>query len=155
MRTLIFVLGLCLVGCTPRPPSVVTPQQIHQAINFERSKGGLAPLQFDPLLMKAAQDYAEAMQKYGEISHDIDGQTLQLRLQKAGYKWSYAGENIAVGYGDTDSLVRAWLNSAAHRVNITESSYRETGIGVAGKYYCQIFAHSNKSVTLCGSRNDH
>jgi hypothetical protein len=55
-----------------------------------------------------------------------------------------AGENIAYGYQTPDAVMNAWMNSAGHRANILNGSYRAIGIGVAASasgllYWTQDF----------------
>ena len=44
---------------------------------------------------------------------------------------SSAGENIAEGYRDAQSVANAWLGSAGHKQNIESPSYVVTGVGAA------------------------
>lgn len=55
-----------------------------------------------------------------------------------------AGENIAVGYRDSEDVVRAWMNSPGHRANILSPDFRVLGVAAAidddgDTYWCQIF----------------
>ena len=47
-----------------------------------------------------------------------------------GYKYRYAGENLARDFQDAPSAVNAWMNSPSHRENILNPNYRDIGIGV-------------------------
>jgi hypothetical protein len=47
-----------------------------------------------------------------------------------GYKYKYAGENLARDFPDAASAVNAWMNSPSHKENILNSNYSEIGIGV-------------------------
>ena len=51
-------------------------------------------------------------------------------IKNAGYKYSVAGENLAKDFGDTGSMVEAWMASATHRANILHQRYVDTGIAV-------------------------
>jgi hypothetical protein len=46
------------------------------------------------------------------------------------YKYSTAGENLAKDFYNTDSLVKAWMNSPTHKENIINTKYKEIGIAV-------------------------
>lgn len=46
------------------------------------------------------------------------------------YAYSYAGENLAIGFVDADSTVQAWAQSASHRKNLANQNYREIGVAV-------------------------
>ena len=47
-----------------------------------------------------------------------------------GYKYQYAGENLARDFSNANDAVNAWMNSPTHRENILNSKYKEIGIGV-------------------------
>ncbi len=47
------------------------------------------------------------------------------------YKYSYAGENLAIGFLTAKDTVDAWANSPSHRANLLNSNYKEIGIAVA------------------------
>ncbi|MBI2669864.1 MAG: hypothetical protein HYX20_01850 [Candidatus Yanofskybacteria bacterium] len=47
------------------------------------------------------------------------------------YKYSYAGENLAIGFLTAKDTVDAWANSPSHRANLLNPNYKEIGIAVA------------------------
>src|SRR3989344_3536372 len=47
------------------------------------------------------------------------------------YKYTYAGENLAIGFLTAKDAVDAWANSPTHRANLLNSNYKEIGIAVA------------------------
>lgn len=47
------------------------------------------------------------------------------------YKYSYAGENLAIGFFTAKDTVSAWANSPTHRANLLNANYKEIGIAVA------------------------
>ena len=121
------------------------PTDIVKLTNTERTTRNLQPLMVNDKLMKAAQDYAELMATKQVLSHNIV--SLTKRLDRVGYQWSMAGENIAMGYSDADSVVKGWMHSPGHRSNILNKGYKDIGVGVAAdkngrKYHCQIFGES-------------
>ena len=71
------------------------------------------------------------MAQFDYFSHDDPGppttttpaRTFADRLQTCGYPYG-AGENIAEGFPDAQSVVNAWLNSAGHKANIENSAVR-------------------------------
>ena len=54
------------------------------------------------------------------------------------------GENIAFGYRNLTSTLRAWQSSDGHRANMLKEDWKYTGVsmkkGLEGYYYCQIFS---------------
>ncbi|WP_422662740.1 CAP domain-containing protein [Rhodococcus qingshengii] len=56
-----------------------------------------------------------------------DGVTLWSFIEKAGYRYMIAGENLAKSYPDDASLVAAWMNNPSHRENVL-GDFKEQGI---------------------------
>ncbi len=57
---------------------------------------------------------------------------------------SVVGENVALGYDSSASVVEAWMNSPGHKENILDPRFKRTGIGSTGFFenpiYTQIFS---------------
>ena len=51
-------------------------------------------------------------------------------FDQSGYDYRYAGENLAIGFIDSGEVNNAWLASPAHKANILNGNYRETGTAV-------------------------
>jgi len=47
------------------------------------------------------------------------------------YNFSYAGENLAIGFWSAEDTVKAWANSPSHRENLLNSNFKEIGVAVA------------------------
>ena len=98
-------------------------------------------------LVAAAQVHARNMGSLGRMEHELQGvaqPTLQSRAAYVGYAGSWLGENLGMGYTDAASLVRGWVQSAAHRSTLLSPNLTEAGVGVArdaeGRlYFCQTF----------------
>lgn len=104
--------------------------------NFDRAEAELHSLSVNPTLAEAARLKAEDMAAKGYFSHNSpDGETPWYWFNKAGYDFAYAGENLAVFFGDSKDVERAWMNSPAHRANILNSHFTEIGIATAVGYY--------------------
>lgn len=94
------------------------------------------PLAVSPLLEKAARLKAEDMAAKGYFSHvSPEGLTPWYWFGQAGYRFSRAGENLAVNFTDSQDVVRAWLDSPTHRANLLNENYTEIGIGIAKGLY--------------------
>jgi hypothetical protein len=64
-----------------------------------------------------------------------EGVTPWYWFAKAGYKFIYAGENLAVNYNQSQTVETAWLNSPTHRANIMNENFTEMGVATAvGEY---------------------
>lgn len=88
------------------------------------------------LLDEAAQAKAEDMASKGYFSHvGPGGEEPWVWLERAGYSFVYAGENLAVRFNDSKDVVDAWMASPAHRANIVKPQYKEIGVGLADGTY--------------------
>ena len=100
------------------------------------SEGGGGALIENDALDAAAQAKAEDMAAKGYFSHvGPGGEEPWEWLERAGYEYAYAGENLAVRFEDSKDVVDAWMASPAHRANIVKPQYREIGVGIAEGTY--------------------
>ncbi len=92
----------------------------------------MSPLQMNDLLSRAALLKAEDMLRRDYFSHrDPDGQMPWYWLDRVGYDYLFAGENLALNFNDSKKVMKAWLDSPSHRANLMNENYTEIGIGVA------------------------
>ena len=110
----------------------VLPGVLTSITNEERVENNVGPLTENDLLSRAAQLKAEDMATKGYFAHTSpEGRTPWYWLDQVGYKYVYAGENLAVNFFESEDVSRAWMNSPTHRANIVKANYKEIGIGVA------------------------
>lgn len=104
--------------------------------NQERRSRGIGELSMNSNLNRAAQAKAEAMLKSDCWSHYCpNGKSPWDFFDDAGYVYVYAGENLAQGFYDNESVMLAWMNSPTHKDNVLKSQFNEIGIGIAyGKF---------------------
>ncbi|MFA6256729.1 MAG: CAP domain-containing protein [Candidatus Paceibacterota bacterium] len=116
--------------------AAVLPAVLGNLTNEERQELNLPTLTVNPLLEQAAQMKAQDMADKGYFAHTSpEGKTPWYWMEVAGYKYQYAGENLAVNFRDSEDVTRAWLASPTHRANIVKGNYTEMGTGIArGKY---------------------
>lgn len=164
-----------LLSCAPSPsrtdprafknrpqPSVSAiglEKQIHELVNKERQKNGVAPLAWEDALASVARNYSKDMSKRNFFDHySPEGHDYLKRYQQAGYQCAIrtnrtihmGGENIALNhlydsvttvnsqaYYDwnsqekiADTTVRGWMKSPGHRNNILTPYFQREGIGV-------------------------
>jgi uncharacterized protein YkwD len=106
------------------------------------------PLTLATTLTAAASLHSLDMAGRGSLSHEgSDGSASGDRVTRTGYAWRAAGENIAAGQADAESVVAGWLGSPGHCATLMELRFTETGIAFAlapGKnpavYWTQLFA---------------
>lgn len=109
----------------------ITPERIIELTNQERAKLGVNSLKENKILSEAARQKAADMFAFNYWSHvSPSGRTPWTFFTDAGYKYQYAGENLARDFRDPESVVQAWMNSPFHRENIVNSKYQEMGVAV-------------------------
>jgi len=111
--------------------SNITPEKVLEVTNQKRAENGLAPLTLNNKLNEAAQRKAGDMFAFNYWAHvSPSGRTPWSFFQEVGYKYLYAGENLARDFMNSDSVVDAWMNSPTHRDNILNPNYKEIGLSV-------------------------
>src|SRR3990167_5252977 len=99
--------------------------------NQERTSRGLAALQESPLLDQAADAKADHMFAYDYWAHFApDGTSPWYFFSQAGYKYTYAGENLARDFSTSAGVVAGWMASQGHRDNLLNPNFSDIGIGV-------------------------
>jgi len=102
-------------------------------VNSERTARGLAPLEVDPSLARAAQAYARLLMDTDSFGHEgPDGSTVASRIYGAGFPGpTHLAETLWLGVGllPPEQVVSAWLASEPHRQNILSPVFRLAGIG--------------------------
>ncbi len=105
--------------------------QLLLATNKDRVANGLSPLQLNQQLTNAAIANAAYMFKENYWAHFApDGTSPWYFINQAGYNYLYAGQNLARGFVDINSLETAWMNSPEHRANILSPHYTDIGYAV-------------------------
>lgn len=139
---LVFVIGLFLVlklinisfvFYLPKTDlfADVTKSVLLQLTNQERQKLGLQPLRANQHLEQAAYQKAQDMLQKGYFAHTSPaGTSPWYWIQNEGYRYQYAGENLAIGFLASEELFSAWYNSLAHRNNLLGPNYQEVGIAI-------------------------
>ena len=127
----------------------VDAQKLLELVNEVRSTGTtcgnkyyppVGELTWNSKLEQAALNHSEDMSSNNFFNHDSpDGRTLADRVTEVGYKYSWIGENIALGYTSEESVIDGWLNSEGHCANIMNPNYTEMGVGRVGNYWTQNF----------------
>ena len=120
-------------GVAPRPDEVL------QRLNELRSHGAVcrqagslavaAPLRWSDSLAAVAAAQSHDMALLRQMRHrDRLDRALGERLAAAGYRFSTAVENIAVGYDSLGQVVDAWLASEHHCDNMLNGAVLELGL---------------------------
>ncbi|OQW93160.1 MAG: hypothetical protein BWK79_12620 [Beggiatoa sp. IS2] len=90
------------------------------------------PLSWDNRLADAAYFHADDMAKYRLVAHTgSGGDSVEIRVRRTGYSWSYLSENISVGKQSPDNMVEFWLNDTDDCTHIMDPHYTEMGVACA------------------------
>jgi hypothetical protein len=109
----------------------ISVDEVFRLTNQKRQEAGLPPLELDPVLSQAAKNKGEDMLAKDYWAHvSPDGVEPWKFFLDAGYKYRYAGENLARDFSDAASAVEAWMASPSHRENMLSPKYEEIGIAV-------------------------
>jgi len=120
-------IGIRILGYASNIP----PEKIVELTNKKRAEAGLPALTYNPTLAVAAKAKGEHMLANDYWAHTApDGTEPWSFFASAGYKYKYAGENLARDFSNPESAIEAWMASASHKENILSSRYREIGVAV-------------------------
>lgn len=102
----------------------ITHADVLQQINKVRSQGCYCGGEYMPAthklvwnnnLYESARDHAIEMYKYDYFSHiSMRGLEVGSRVERFGYKWHFAGENLAKGQMNYKQVIEDWLDSPSH-----------------------------------------
>lgn len=110
----------------------ISSQELLLLTNKERQNNGIVPLAFNEKLTDAAEKKADDMFEYSYWAHNSPtGKTPWVFIKSSGYKYVYAGENLARGFSTPEDVIKAWMTSSAgHRENMLSSNYSDVGFAV-------------------------
>lgn len=109
----------------------ISPSEIISLTNKERAANGLSALTNNKTLDSAALAKGNHMLAKGYWAHFApDGTSPWSFFVNFGYKYQYAGENLARDFTNASDTVAAWMNSPSHKENILNPHYKEIGIAV-------------------------
>lgn len=99
--------------------------------NKVRQENGLSTLRTNNELTLAAQKKAAHMFANDYWAHVApDGTAPWDFILAENYDYSYAGENLAKNFNNSDQVVDAWFKSPSHRENLLNKNYDEIGFAV-------------------------
>ncbi len=120
-------LGPSILGYTAN----ISPEEVVRLTNEKRIAAGLSTLTYNSTLAGAAYSKGMDMINRDYWAHVApDGTQPWKFFSDFGYRYRYAGENLARDFTNAPAAVDAWMNSPTHRDNILNSKYKEIGIGV-------------------------
>ena len=115
-------------------------QLLFELTNVFRLKEKIPILSYSNSLTQLAKSHSTDMLEGQFVSHNSPTfGTLKERVDTINLVYEDIGENIATGFYDAIEAMHSLLNSDNHRKLIYEEQYTEIGVGVAERYYTQIF----------------
>ncbi len=112
--------------------SAIVKTTLIELLNQERQSLGLQPLKENAELNRAALLKAQDILEKDYFSHQSpEGVIPWYWFKIAGYNYKFAGENLAVGFLDSQEVNQAWLDSSSHRANLLNPNYKDVGIAIA------------------------
>lgn len=109
----------------------ITTDKLFELTNKQRAQNGLSALTYNEELSVASQKKAEDMFAKDYWAHFApDGTSPWDFMRAVGYRYEYAGENLAKNFMISQAVVDAWMNSQSHRENILRKEYTEVGYAV-------------------------
>ena len=120
---------------SPEVAAVVSAVLLDLA-NADRVQNQLGTLTVNPVLIMAAQAKANDMATHSYFAHTSpQGIDPWFWFQQVGYKFDYAGENLAVDFSDSGDVNNAWMSSPLHRGNLLDPHFTEIGVATAQGMY--------------------
>ncbi len=116
--------------------------EVIRLVNEIRLQNGLNTLAADWELSRVARYKSQDMKDNNYFSHNSPVYGTPFTMMKNfGLSYKSAAENIAKGQKTPQAVVNAWMNSAGHRANILNASYKKIGVGYVkdGNYWTQMF----------------
>lgn len=111
--------------------SEISKESIIDLVNKSRVENNISTLAENEKLNNAAKDKMDDMFKNNYFAHNSPaGVTPWFWIEKSGYDYKYAGENLALGFYSVEKEHQAWMDSPTHRKNILNPNYKEIGIAV-------------------------
>ena len=126
------IVAPTLYAVEPLFSSALTADNIVALTNTSRASFGLNNLELNNQLSQAAQAKAKDMSLYSYFAHTSPaGVDPWYWFEQSGYTYSYAGENLAVNFVDSEKIEEAWMASESHRANILNGQFTEIGVATA------------------------
>ncbi len=109
----------------------ITINKLYALTNQEREQNGLSDLTYNEELATAAAKKAQDMFAKNYWSHyGPEGETPWDFILASGYRYQYAGENLAKNFLFSQGVMDAWMNSTSHKENILQKNYTDVGFAV-------------------------
>ncbi|MFA6547394.1 MAG: CAP domain-containing protein [Candidatus Magasanikbacteria bacterium] len=111
-------------------------RQIIILTNQIRVQNGLPKLTEKKTLDRSSDAKAVDMATNEYFDHTgPHNRSLSYFLDKVGYRFLSAGENLAMGFSSAQEIVDAWVKSPTHYANLVDPEFKDFGVSLEGGYY--------------------
>ena len=112
--------------------SSLTSEALINELKLARLNAGLIPFRTHEALMQSAETKGIDMLSNHYFAHSAPTETRPWwdMLSLSGYRYSMAGENLAIDFFSAAEVVAAMMKSPPHRANILSASYKDVGVSV-------------------------
>ena len=149
-KEILLLAIVCLVSFTAGEGINKTDQEyILDKVNRLRDRGCycgkkyMSPagtVKWDNKLYQSALSHAKDMDKKRYFSHfSRDGKDIGERLDRHGYNWQVAGENLGEGQKNFVEVLNDWKKSKSHCMMLMNPKVEEMAVAKYGKYWVQHF----------------
>lgn len=109
-----------------------SPAEVYRCTNEIRKELHVPRLRNNRLLQKAAMMKLLDMERYGYWSHEnpVTHEYAWPLMDRVGYVYLEAGENLGIGFDTAKDVCDAWKQSPTHLENIVSTRYRDVGIAI-------------------------
>ena len=116
---------------TIKPPEPLDLNRAVADLNAYRAQYGLRPVTLNTRLTVASEVHAKDLAEHGIASHTgTDGSSHSDRVQREGYVFSIAAENVATGQKSWEKVFKAWQDSPGHNENLLLPNVTEFGVAL-------------------------
>lgn len=122
----------------------INQSEVIKLTNSERVSVGDQALTESSVLDQVARSKAADMFTGNYWAHvSPSGVTPWHWYEEAGYRYSYAGENLARDFDSSSGVIAGWMGSPSHRENLLSANYTEIGVAVVNG---QLLGHETTLV---------
>ncbi len=112
----------------------VSKESVVALVNSDRAKEGKKQLIENEILDRVAESKLSNMIEDDYFAHTSPkGVDPWEWFSKEGYRFEYAGENLAMNFTNATDQHKAWMDSLAHRENILNENFTDIGVAIREK----------------------
>ncbi|KAG6977667.1 hypothetical protein JG688_00000133 [Phytophthora aleatoria] len=135
-----YVVSRTVIPATTSGLSTAAMAEMLGRINSFRAQNGLAALNIDYRLVRAALLHSQDQASHCYMTHTGTAiAKLGDRIKAQGYSYSTAAENVAADQTTVESVMTSWWNSPGHRANILNKGVENVGFALATNEACGLY----------------